>query len=113
VQAAIILVCDQPFVTTKLLESLVAKYQETGKPIVASWYQNSMGTPALFDTTIFALLLALKGDTGAKKIMTQNPDWVSTVDFPLGEIDIDTMEDYGRICPAPRRKNEGRQDEVG
>lgn len=105
--AAIFMVCDQPFVTSKLIEELVAKYKETGKPVIASYYENSMGTPALFDKTIFAALLLLKGDTGAKKIMKENPHQVTTVNFPLGNIDIDTNEDYKRLLkpqpPAPKQ----------
>lgn len=103
VDAAILMVCDQPFVTAKLLDGLVEKYQNTGKPIIASSYANSMGTPALFDKTIFSSLLKLKGDTGAKKIMKKNPDQVAVVDFPLGNIDIDTEEDY-RSLPRPLRR---------
>ena len=94
VEGVIIMVCDQPFVTSKLLTDLVEKHQLTGKPIIASSYTNNLGTPALFDTTIFALLNLLKGDSGAKKMMQANPDWVESVDFPLGEIDIDTKGDY-------------------
>ena len=90
----IIMVCDQPFVTSKLLTDLVEKHQLTGKPIIASKYNSTLGTPALFDTTIFALLRLLKGDSGAKKMMQANPDWVESVDFPLGEFDIDTNGDY-------------------
>ena len=90
----IIMVCDQPFVTSTLLTDLVEKHQLTGKPIIASKYNSNLGTPALFDTTIFALLRSLKGDTGAKKMMQANPDWVESVDFPLGEFDIDTNGDY-------------------
>ena len=90
----IIMVCDQPYVTAKLLTDLVEKHEDSSQPIIASRYNNNMGTPALFDKTIFALLLSLKGDSGAKKIMKSNPDWVETVDFPFGEIDIDTSLDY-------------------
>ena len=90
----IIMVCDQPYVTAKLLTDLVEKYKYSLKPIIASSYNNNIGTPALFDKTIFALLLSLKGDSGAKKIMKSNPDWVETVNFPFGEIDIDTSLDY-------------------
>jgi molybdenum cofactor cytidylyltransferase len=101
--AAIIMVCDQPYVTTKLLEDLVKKYQETRKPIIASSYENNQGTPALFDKTIFAALLELKGDVGAKRIMKANPDLVALVNFPLGNIDIDTKEDYNSL-PLPLRR---------
>lgn len=103
VDAAIIMVCDQPYVTTKLLEDLVKKYQETRKPIIASSYENNQGTPALFDKTIFAALLELKGDVGAKRIMKANPDLVALVNFPLGNIDIDTKEDYNSL-PLPLRR---------
>jgi len=108
VNAAIIMVCDQPYVTTKLLHDLVLKYQETGKPIIASSYKNNQGTPALFDKTIFASLLALKGDVGAKRIMKANPDLVALVNFPLGEIDIDTEEDYKGLPQPLRRRGLGQ-----
>jgi molybdenum cofactor cytidylyltransferase len=97
VDAAIIMVCDQPYVTTQLLTDLVIKYQATGKPIVASSYENNQGTPALFDKTIFAALLELKGDVGAKKIMKENSGIVELVKFPLGNIDIDTNENYEEL----------------
>jgi molybdenum cofactor cytidylyltransferase len=97
IEAALMMVCDQPFVTTALLNDLLIKYQQTGKPIIASRYETGMGTPALFDKTIFAALKDLKGDTGAKKIMKENPDWVETVNFPLGNIDIDTQTDYKKL----------------
>ncbi|MEP7109657.1 MAG: nucleotidyltransferase family protein [Ferruginibacter sp.] len=99
--AVIFMVCDQPFVTAKLLEDLVSKYQETGKPVIASKYENnSLGTPALFDKTIFAALMALKGDAGAKRIIKENPDWVNVVNFPLGNIDIDTDKDYEKLMSS-------------
>ena len=94
IAGVIIMVCDQPYVTAKLLTDLVEKHEDSSQPIIASRYNNNIGTPALFDKTIFALLLSLKGDSGAKKIMKSNPDWVETVDFPFGEIDIDTTLDY-------------------
>lgn len=95
--AAIIMVCDQPFVTPKLMNDLAANYLETGKPIIASKYENILGTPALFDQTIFAALLALKGDIGAKKIIMEHVDLVSAVEFPMGNIDIDTGNDYDKL----------------
>ncbi len=97
INAVIIMVCDQPFVTQKLLEELVLKYEQTHQPIIASRYQNILGTPALFDKTIFAALLELKGDTGAKKILKENPQWLSVVEFPEGIIDIDTDADYAAL----------------
>ncbi|MDB5023498.1 MAG: hypothetical protein JWP78_1253 [Mucilaginibacter sp.] len=92
--AAILLVCDQPFVTSSLLDQLLATQRTTAKPIIASKYEDTIGTPALFHKSFFQQLLGLKGDSGAKKIMQQYPDALAAVPFPLGGIDIDTPDDY-------------------
>jgi len=92
--AAILMVCDQPFVTGSLLDELIAAQKTTGKPIIASKYEDTIGTPALFHKSFFLQLIGLKGDSGAKKIMQQYPDEVTTISFPLGSIDIDTPDDY-------------------
>ena len=97
INTVIIMVCDQPYVTVKLLQDLIAKHIETGRPIIASSYKNNLGTPALFNASIFSKLMQLKGDTGAKKILNKHPEWVAAIDFPMGEIDIDTAEDYNEL----------------
>lgn len=90
----IFMVCDQPFITTKLLETLLNKQQETGLPIVASSYGNTIGVPALFHKMYFKELMELKGDGGARKLIKEHEDMVASVDFPKGIIDIDTKKDY-------------------
>ena len=106
-KAVIIMVCDQPYVTSTLLNDLVKNYEQVNRPIVASKYADSIGTPALFDTTIFASLLALEGDRGAKKLITENPDWLSAIDFTFGDIDIDTPADYERLKAATANRGNG------
>jgi molybdenum cofactor cytidylyltransferase len=92
--AAILMVCDQPHINASLLYDLQNAQKSTGKPIVASKYGDTIGIPALFHKSLFDRLLKLSGDTGAKKIMQQYPHLLATVPFPLGSIDIDTLEDY-------------------
>lgn len=87
-------VCDQPFITASFLNKLVEVQKETAKPIVAATYENTVGTPALFQKTYFPELLALRGDAGAKTIIRQHTASVAAVPFPKGEIDIDTEADY-------------------
>lgn len=94
VDAAILMVCDQPFVTSDLLNGLIKKQKETGEPIIASQYGDTIGTPALFHNRFFSELIKLEGDAGAKKIMMRNRDFLATIPFPKGSIDIDTMDDY-------------------
>jgi molybdenum cofactor cytidylyltransferase len=102
-EQVIFMVCDQPYVSADLLKELIREQQETGKPIVASAYAGTLGIPALFTSAMFSQLLDLKGDMGAKRIIQQHPAKTATVHFPLGNIDIDTTEEYRDLV----RKSEG------
>jgi molybdenum cofactor cytidylyltransferase len=90
----IFMVCDQPYVSSSLLLKLSAKKKETGMPIVASSYGDNIGIPALFHKSFFPALLELKGDKGARKLISDNPEKVATIPFPEGITDIDTVSDY-------------------
>lgn len=92
--AVIVMVCDQPFVSSTIINELIITQKNTGKLIVASQYENTVGSPALFYKTIFPELLQLKGDAGARKIIAGYGSNVATVLFTKGNIDIDTEEDY-------------------
>ena len=95
--AAILMVCDQPHITSSLLKNLFITQQQTGKPIVASYYNGVAGTPALFHKNIFPELVLLKGDKGAGKILRERTGSVATIPFPLGTIDIDTTDNYEKL----------------
>lgn len=90
----IFMVCDQPFVTAGLLLDLINEQQKSRKPIVASAYANTLGIPALFDSSLFPQLLDLQGDTGARRLIQQYSGEVSSVIFEEGMYDIDTLVDY-------------------
>ncbi|KAA9036517.1 nucleotidyltransferase family protein [Ginsengibacter hankyongi] len=94
VDGIIFMVCDQPHINKSLLESLLSKQQKKAMPIVASSYNNTLGTPALFHKSFFNELMELRGDAGAGKLIKQHKDLVATVAFPKGIVDIDTKKDY-------------------
>jgi molybdenum cofactor cytidylyltransferase len=81
-------------VNAALLRNLVSQHVESGKPIVASQYKETLGTPVLFHKSFFPELLKLNGDVGAKKLIMDHQQQVQAVRFPLGHIDIDNMADY-------------------
>ena len=93
-EAVIFMVCDQPYVSSSLLNDLMHTQKETGKPIVTCNYGEAIGPPALFYKSLFNELMQLKGDAGARKIIQQHSDEVATILFTKGKIDIDTKEDY-------------------
>lgn len=102
IEKIIIAVCDQPFISSVLFKQLYQKHEEGVAHIVACAYADTIGTPALFTQKYFDALLVLKGDEGAKKILNANADDVAIVDFPQGNIDIDTEEDYHKLLDRQR-----------
>jgi molybdenum cofactor cytidylyltransferase len=97
---ALILVCDQPYVTSNLLNQLVSEYQKTKRPIIASSYDNTLGVPALFHKSMFPALLGLTGDYGAKSIIQQHAGEIGAVAFSKGGVDIDTEDDYKKLSKS-------------
>jgi molybdenum cofactor cytidylyltransferase len=92
--AVLILVCDQPFVSTSTIDRLAIAYQSECHQIVASGYLDTVGVPALFSDRYFAELLNLNSDAGARRIIQQHLLETYTIDFPQGAIDLDTPDEY-------------------
>ncbi len=93
-EAVMMVVCDQPLITSLHLNTLIQKYRTTKNAIVASAYANTIGVPALFDRSLFQKLLAMEDGHGAKNILEDMAESVLSIDFPEGAIDLDTPEDY-------------------
>jgi molybdenum cofactor cytidylyltransferase len=92
-QALIVAVCDQPYISAELFGSLIEKHTASRKGLIASLYSEIKGTPVLFECRYFKEMAALSGDAGAKQLLKRYPEDVATVPFPKGGIDIDTEED--------------------
>ena len=97
VDGILFMVCDQPYVSSEILKELILKQKETGMPISACKYDGVIGTPALYHKSIFPELKTLQGDTGARKIINQHADSVTTISFLSGKTDIDTADDYKNL----------------
>ncbi len=97
IQNCIFSVCDQPYISSDLLQDLVDEKKKTGKKIVACSYADTLGIPCLFDKKYFEELLKLEGDHGAKSILQKYRNDVASVDFEKGKIDVDTIKDYEEL----------------
>jgi molybdenum cofactor cytidylyltransferase len=97
VDAAILAVCDQPFLSADVLRELAAEHRRSGRAIVASSYGGILGVPALFHRSCFRELLALEGREGARRVIEAHAHEAASVPFPLGAVDIDTPEDFARL----------------
>ena len=97
----IIMTCDQPHITSELLNSLIERHKATGKKIVTCSYGNTFGPPAFFHRDFFGELLKLHGDVGARRIVQHNREHVEMIEFQEGRIDIDTEADYVQLSKKP------------
>jgi len=100
VQNVLLMLCDQPFVDTALLQRIIDEKQRSNHSIVASAYQDTMGAPVLFDQSYFIELMTLRGQEGAKKLLNKYEAQVTSIPFEKGAIDIDTPADYERLLNA-------------
>jgi molybdenum cofactor cytidylyltransferase len=95
--AAMLLACDQPNITTEHLRSLIESQERAVEPaIVASQYAGVAGIPAIFPASQFVNLLALGGDAGARHLLRNPSCPVIVIPFEGGEIDIDTPADLAQ-----------------
>ena len=95
-QAVLLVLADQPALTTDLLQSLISRYRATGAPIVAPVYRGQRGNPVLFDRALFPELLAVRGDRGGRALLDRYREQVelAAVDDPAVIADVDSPEDY-------------------
>lgn len=94
VQAAVIMLADQPFVGADIIRRLIETYRTSGMRIVTSQYGGVRGAPTLFDRALFLELLLLQGDQGARAVVNTYPRHVATVEVsPEAARDIDEPDD--------------------
>jgi CTP:molybdopterin cytidylyltransferase MocA len=98
-QGALILTCDQPRLQADHLRALKANFLAQLQPtIVASSYAEVLGIPAIFPRLVFSQLHALRGDKGARSLLTAPPCALASVPFPGGEVDIDEPDDLTQLA---------------
>lgn len=90
---------DQPLVTTETMDNLVAQFQLQGG-IILPYFEGKRGNPTVLGEQYVPELLALTGDVGARDLFRHHSGQVVRVPVPDPGVcqDIDTWEDYFRLC---------------
>lgn len=107
-EAAAVLLGDQPQITARLIDRVAAAFQTAGSPLVRPVYSGSGGRrvpghPVFLARRIWPEVEKLRGDQGARALLSAHPEWLLEVPVegePPG--DIDTWEDYQRAANAAR-----------
>jgi molybdenum cofactor cytidylyltransferase len=95
--AVVITLCDQPFVSAETLGLITDKFAETNKRMVAARYEGVAAVPALFSREMFDALSKLSGDKGARDLLRDPNALIETVDIDKAAVDIDTPDDIHRL----------------
>ena len=96
-ESVLLLVCDQVRLDGTLLDQLRQVHARGNVPVTAARYSGRLGVPAIFRRELFEDLLALKGDQGARRILDVHAGNAGVVEFPGGELDIDTPQDLDML----------------
>ena len=108
VQAALIILADQPFVRPETLDQLIAEHERTRAQIVIPTYRGFRGNPVLLDRSVFPEVMGLSGDIGCRAIFGEHQDGI--VKLEVGDVgillDIDQKSDYESFRNSKNRERE-------
>jgi len=101
--AAMFIPADQPLVSARLIDRLIAAYGTSGKRIAVPTWAGRRGAPVVFDRSLFHELEALRGDTGGRAVLPRYAESIIEVpvDDPSELADVDTEDDYRRLVAPP------------
>jgi molybdenum cofactor cytidylyltransferase len=96
----LIVIGDQPDVSVETVTELLASHAKAGKPVTLPKYRYNWGNPVIVDRSLWARVMSLEGDEGAKRLWQAHPEWINEVWFPNpGPRDVDTEADVTELRP--------------
>ena len=94
--AVMLLLADQPLITSAHLQVLLDTWQLSRESIVASAYAGTTGPPVIFPRRDFADLIRLSGDRGARSMIDANRERVKVIVFEPAALYIGRQSDLER-----------------
>jgi len=91
--AVIVMLADQPDISSQHLENLIGAWNDGDCDIVTTTFAGTQGPPVLFSSTCFDDLRQLSGDAGGKHLFGDSRFNLATVVFEAAAIDVDTEKD--------------------
>ena len=92
-EAAVVLLADQPRITSAHVLTLIHGFQARRPRIARLRFRDGPG-PALLSREIWPEAMCVEGDTGARGLIAEHPQWVDDVSVDENSpVDLDTAED--------------------
>jgi molybdenum cofactor cytidylyltransferase len=106
INGVLVILADQPFITSDYLKLMISKFQNNKSQIMATSYgDDKLGVPALFDTSYFEELSQLSDDYGAKLLLRKYHSEVIPMRPPRENMDLDTKLDYTNLYLSKFKKS--------
>ncbi|MBW3667209.1 MAG: nucleotidyltransferase family protein [Actinobacteria bacterium] len=89
---ALIVIGDQPEISTEIVEQLAESHEGAGKPVTVPKYRYNWGNPVIVERPLWPRLMSLEGDEGAQRLWQAHPEWINEVWFseaPPRDVDDD------------------------
>lgn len=96
----LIMLADQPGIGPEALQEYYKLFAENPDAVVATWYPQQIGVPAIFPARLTAELMSGEGQFGARQLIAREGEAVQVIRFDRPPEDIDTPEDYQRMTGA-------------
>ncbi len=100
--AVLVLLVDQPLLTSELLSTLAAAARSNPGRIIVPTYGEQCGTPVALPRSLWPAVAQLQGDRGARQLFADYPEQVLLVpvDSPAVLQDADTPAAYAALLAA-------------
>ena len=100
IQRVVILLGDQPDVSSELIDALIGLQETSGRPAASLSFDGLLHPPVVLDRSLWSGLAELQGDVGCRALIRGRPELVAALPA-VGRaghpIDIDTLDDYRKL----------------
>jgi CTP:molybdopterin cytidylyltransferase MocA len=99
ISGALILLADQPLISSGLVNRLLERASTTPDTIIAAAYAGVRSTPVYFPSHLFDELLHITGDEGGRSVIARHPELVNIQDIAEYErgIDVDERQEFEEL----------------
>ncbi|MYA33107.1 MAG: nucleotidyltransferase family protein [Gemmatimonadales bacterium] len=95
--AAVVMLPDMPFVTARMVRTLVERHAETDAPLVVSRYGEVNAPPILYDRSLFGEISRMRAGCG-REVVRRHHGRAVLVDWPADRLrDLDRPDEYEAV----------------
>jgi molybdenum cofactor cytidylyltransferase len=96
-EAVLIVLGDQPALSSGNLLALIHRHGEKPECIISSKSNGALGPPCIFPLRFFHELMELRELGGARHVVDRHPDALVEIELPEAGIDIDSPADHAKF----------------